>query len=57
MASDARAMVRGSMWLAVDAEFEVQVRAGGPAGGADGADALALLDRWPFLTSMRLRWA
>jgi hypothetical protein len=29
---------------AVDAEFEVQVRAGGPAGGADGADGLALAD-------------
>src|SRR6478672_13079626 len=29
---------------AVDAELEVQVRAGGPARGADRADALALLD-------------
>ena len=30
--------------LAVDLELEVQVRAGRPAGHADGADGAALLD-------------
>ena len=41
-----------------DAELEVQVRAGGPAGRADGADGLALLDALAALaTSMRLRCA
>src|SRR5688572_16677142 len=35
--------------IAVDAELEVQVRAGRPAGGADRADARALLDAVPLL--------
>jgi hypothetical protein len=43
---------------AVHAELEVQVRAGGPARGTDGADELApWLTAWPAFTSMRLRCA
>jgi hypothetical protein len=47
----------GSWCCTVDAELEVQVRPGRPARGADGADAVALVDALALATSMRLRCA